>query len=87
MFSVSTKPGSATLPFFGVQPVVLDNEGKVIEGPGKGNLCFAGAWPGISRSILGDHERFEKTYFKPFPGYYFTGKPFNTRINLDFFCV
>ncbi|CAD5219645.1 unnamed protein product [Bursaphelenchus xylophilus] len=71
--AVPTKPGSATLPFFGVQPVLLDNDGCIIEGPGEGNLCFPAAWPGISRTVLGDHERFEKTYFKPFPGYYFTG--------------
>lgn len=71
------KPGSATLPCFGVQPVLLDNDGNVVEGPGEGNLCFSGAWPGISRTVLGDHERFEKTYYKPFPGYYFTGKLLN----------
>jgi acetyl-CoA synthetase len=73
LFSIATKPGSATLPFFGVRPVLVDNEGAVIEGPGEGNLCFAAPWPGISRTILADHERFEKTYYKPFPGYYFTG--------------
>lgn len=67
------KPGSAALPFFGVQPVLLDNDGQVIEGEGEGNLCFQGAWPGISRTVLGDHGRFEKTYYKPFPGFYFTG--------------
>jgi acetyl-CoA synthetase len=71
--AVPTKPGSATLPFFGVRPIIVDNDGSIIEGPGEGNLCFAAPWPGISRSILGDHERFEKTYYKPFPGYYFTG--------------
>ncbi|KAI6220662.1 Acetyl-coenzyme A synthetase [Aphelenchoides fujianensis] len=68
-----TKPGSATMPFFGVQPVLVDNDGHVIEGAGEGNLCFAGPWPGISRTVLNDHARFEKTYFQPFPGFYFTG--------------
>ncbi|KAI6189610.1 Acetyl-coenzyme A synthetase [Aphelenchoides bicaudatus] len=53
--------------------ILLDNDGNVIEGPGEGNLCFTSAWPGISRTVLGDHERFEKTYYQPFPGYYFTG--------------
>ncbi|KAI6213863.1 Acetyl-coenzyme A synthetase [Aphelenchoides besseyi] len=71
--ALPTKPGSAGLAFFGVVPVLVDNNGKEIEGPGEGNLCFAAPWPGISRSIAGDHERFEKTYFKSFPGYYFTG--------------
>jgi acetyl-CoA synthetase len=71
--AISTKPGSATFPFFGVKPVLLDNDGKVIEGPGEGNLCFDGAWPGISRSILNDHDRFQKVYFSSFPGYYFSG--------------
>lgn len=61
------------MPFFGVEPVLLDNDGQVIEGEGEGNLCFRSAWPGSSRTVLGDHERFEKTYYKPFPGFYFTG--------------
>ncbi|KAK6057114.1 acetate--CoA ligase, partial [Cooperia oncophora] len=67
------KPGSATYPFFGVNPVLLDGEGRVIEGPGEGNLCFDRAWPGMLRTVYGDYERFVKTYFAPFNGYYFTG--------------
>ena len=51
------KPGSATLPFFGIEPVLLDAEGAVIEGPGEGNLCFARAWPGMMRGVYGDYER------------------------------
>jgi len=70
-----TKPGSATLPFFGVKPVVIKTEtGKVIEGNGvTGVLALAEPWPGQMRTIYGDHERFEETYFKLYPGYYFTG--------------
>ncbi|CAD6188500.1 unnamed protein product [Caenorhabditis auriculariae] len=67
------KPGSATLPFFGVAPVLLDSDGRVIEGPGEGNLCFSRAWPGMMRGVYGDESRFVKTYFAPFNGYYFTG--------------
>ncbi|MBV9687046.1 MAG: acetate--CoA ligase [Alphaproteobacteria bacterium] len=67
------KPGSATRPFFGVQPVIVDNDGKVVEGPGEGNLCIAHAWPGIMRTVFGDHQRFVQTYFAAFPGFYFTG--------------
>ncbi|MFA6954523.1 MAG: acetate--CoA ligase [Thermoanaerobaculia bacterium] len=69
-----TKPGSATLPFFGVKPVLLDDDGNVVEGNGvKGYLCIDGTWPGQARTIWGDHSRFIETYFKRFPGYYFTG--------------
>jgi acetyl-CoA synthetase len=71
--AVPTKPGSATLPFPGVRPVIVDNDGNIIEGPGEGNLCFDAPWPGISRTVLFDHGRYEKTYYKSFPGYYFTG--------------
>ncbi len=67
------KPGSATLPFFGVQPVLVDNDGKEIEGSGEGNLCLATSWPGQARTIWGDHTRFVQTYFSSFPGKYFTG--------------
>jgi acetyl-CoA synthetase len=68
------KPGSATLPFFGVRPVLVDEEGKVLEGNGvSGNLCLAGTWPGEARTIYGDHSRFRETYFSRFPGLYFTG--------------
>jgi acetyl-CoA synthetase len=70
-----TKPGSATLPFFGVKPVVIEAEtGKVVEGNGvTGVLALQEPWPGQMRTIYGDHERFEETYFKLYPGYYFTG--------------
>ena len=67
------KPGSATRPFFGVEPLIVDNNGKVIDGPGAGNLCIANAWPGIMRTVFGDHQRFVQTYFSHFPGLYFTG--------------
>ncbi|VDD94668.1 unnamed protein product [Enterobius vermicularis] len=68
-----TKPGSATLPFFGVEVAILDDMGREIEGPGEGNLCFKRAWPGIARTIFGDHLRYEETYFNPFRGHFFTG--------------
>ncbi len=68
-----TKPGSATRPFFGVQPALLDGEGKEIEGAGEGNLVIKDSWPGQSRSIWGDHDRFNQTYFSSFAGYYTTG--------------
>jgi acetyl-CoA synthetase len=68
------KPGSATLPFFGVQPVIVDEQGKVLEGNGvSGNLCLAGTWPGQARTLWGDHSRFRETYYSRFPGMYFTG--------------
>jgi acetyl-CoA synthetase len=68
------KPGSATLPFFGVEPAILDDEGNLLEGNGvSGNLCLKRSWPGQARSIYGDHDRFKDTYFSQFPGYYFTG--------------
>jgi acetyl-CoA synthetase len=68
------KPGSATLPFFGVKPLVMDADGKVIEGDGvSGNLCLAQSWPGQARTVWGDHHRFYETYFSQYPGYYFTG--------------
>jgi len=67
------KPGSATLPFFGVQPVLLDANGNRIEGEGDGLLCLADSWPGQARTLYGDHARFEQTYFSHFKGYYFTG--------------
>ena len=73
--AIETKPGSATLPFFGVRPVVLDAaSGEVIEGNGvEGVLCFAESWPGQMRTLWGDHARFEEAYFSQYPGYYFTG--------------
>lgn len=67
------KPGSATKPFFGVQPQLVDNEGQVLEGATEGNLCIIDSWPGQMRTVFGDHERFEQTYFSTFPGKYFTG--------------
>jgi acetyl-CoA synthetase len=67
------KPGSATRPFFGVEPVIVDNDGKRVEGAGEGNLCLARAWPGMMRTVFGDHPRFVATYFSTFPGLYFTG--------------
>ena len=67
------KPGSATRPFFGVQPQIVDAEGKVLEGAGEGNLVLADAWPGMMRTVYGDHERFVQTYFSTYPGKYFTG--------------
>ena len=68
------KPGSATLPFFGIEPVILDEEGKEVEGnPARGYLCIKTAWPGLMRTVYGNHERFRETYFDRFPGYYMTG--------------
>ncbi len=67
------KPGSATWPFFGVKPVIVDGEGKLLEGAAEGNLCIADAWPGMMRTVYGDHKRFVETYFSTFPGKYFTG--------------
>jgi acetyl-CoA synthetase len=68
------KPGSATLPLPGVEPVLLDDDGTVLEGNGvSGNLCLKRSWPGQARTIWGDHSRFRETYFSRFPGYYFTG--------------
>jgi acetyl-CoA synthetase len=67
------KPGSATRPFFGVQPAIVDGEGKLLEGEATGNLCILDAWPGMMRTVYGDHQRFVDTYFKTFPGKYFTG--------------
>jgi acetyl-CoA synthetase len=71
--ATALKPGSATLPFFGVEPVLLDGEGKEIHGAGEGNLAIKASWPSQIRTIYGDHQRMTDTYFKPFPGYYFTG--------------
>ena len=71
--AVHTKPGSACLPFFGVVPEILDEEGRVIEGPGEGYIVFRRPWPGMMRTVYGDHQRFEATYFSRFPGYYMSG--------------
>ena len=67
------KPGCATQPMFGVQPVLLDDKGKLIDGPGSGMLAIKASWPGQIRSVYGDPQRMIDTYFKPLPGYYFTG--------------
>lgn len=67
------KPGSAGLPFFGIQPQLVDNEGGVLEGATEGNLCITHSWPGQARSVYGDHDRFEQTYFSSYKGKYFTG--------------
>ena len=72
-YATETKPGSATKPFFGVTPAIVDNEGNILEGETEGNLCILDSWPGQMRSLYGDHERFEQTYFSTFPGKYFTG--------------
>jgi acetyl-CoA synthetase len=71
--STDLKPGSATRPLFGIVPEMVDADGKVMEGPASGNLCLARSWPGQMRSVYGDHQRFIDTYFKTYPGKYFTG--------------
>ncbi|WP_071872094.1 acetate--CoA ligase [Atopomonas hussainii] len=71
--ATALKPGSATRPFFGVQPALVDNLGNLIEGPAEGNLVILDSWPGQMRSVYGDHDRFVQTYFKTFKGMYFTG--------------
>lgn len=67
------KPGSATRPFFGIKPIIVDADGKVLDGATTGNLCLAESWPGQMRTVYGDHDRFFQTYFATFPGRYFTG--------------
>jgi acetyl-CoA synthetase len=67
------KPGSATHPFFGVKPQIVDADGKVLDGAAEGNLVIADSWPGQMRTVYGDHERFVQTYFSTYPGKYFTG--------------
>jgi len=71
--ATALKPGSATLPFFGVKPVMVDAEGKILDGAVEGNLCIAESWPGQMRTVYGDHERFIQTYFSTYKGMYFTG--------------
>ncbi|WP_116807083.1 acetate--CoA ligase [Steroidobacter cummioxidans] len=71
--AIDQKPGSATLPFFGVKPAIVDNEGNTLEGACEGNLILTDSWPGQMRTVFGDHQRFIETYFKTFPGRYFTG--------------
>ena len=69
----STKPGSATKPFFGIKPVVVDSNNMVLSGSAEGNLCIDMSWPGQMRTVYGDHKRFAETYFSSFPGRYFSG--------------
>jgi acetyl-CoA synthetase len=71
--ATTLKPGSATRPFFGVQPAIVDADGKFLEGAAEGNLVITDSWPGQMRTIFGDHERFEQTYFSTYKGLYFTG--------------
>ena len=71
--ATALKPGSATQPFFGIQPLIVDGEGGELTGATEGNLCIADSWPGQMRTVYGDHDRFVQTYFATFPGRYFTG--------------
>ena len=71
--AIDMKPGSATLPFFGVEPVLLDPDGNVLEGAASGNLAIKNSWPSQIRSVFGDHPRCIETYYTTYPGYYFTG--------------
>ena len=71
--AIDLKPGSATKPFYGIKPVLVDKDGKVVKGEGKGRLCMASSWPGQMRTVYGDHQRFIDTYFSQFDGKYFTG--------------
>ncbi|HEY4926023.1 MAG TPA: acetate--CoA ligase [Roseiarcus sp.] len=71
--AIKLKPGSATLPFFGVRPEIVDSNGGVLDGAAEGNLVIADSWPGQMRTVFGDHERFVQTYFKNYAGKYFTG--------------
>ncbi len=71
--AIDLKPGSATKPFYGIKPVLVDEAGKTIKGAGKGRLCLANSWPGQMRTVYGDHKRFINTYFSQYDGKYFTG--------------
>ncbi|MDA9853618.1 acetate--CoA ligase [Candidatus Pelagibacter sp.] len=71
--AIDLKPGSATKPFYGIKPVLVDKKGLEIKGPGEGRLCIAQSWPGQMRTVYGDHQRFIDTYFSQFDGKYFTG--------------
>ena len=71
--AIDLKPGSATKPFYGVKPEIVDADGKTLEGAVSGNLCMVDAWPGMMRTVFGDHDRFVQTYFSTYPGKYFTG--------------
>ncbi|WP_416896363.1 MAG: acetate--CoA ligase [Minwuia sp.] len=71
--ATALKPGSATRPFFGIKPILVDEQGKELDGATSGNLCITDSWPGQMRTVYGDHERFIQTYFSTYPGRYFTG--------------
>jgi len=71
--ATALKPGSATRPFFGIKPELVDGDGNILEGKAEGNLCIADSWPGQMRTVYGDHERFIQTYFSTYAGKYFTG--------------
>ncbi len=71
--ATALKPGSATRPFFGIKPALVDGEGGLLEGAASGNLCILDSWPGQMRTLYGDHDRFVETYFSAYPGMYFTG--------------
>jgi acetyl-CoA synthetase len=71
--AIDLKPGSGTKPFFGVRPALVDDKGQILEGEAQGNLVMLDSWPGQSRTIYKDHDRFEKTYFSAYPGMYFSG--------------
>ena len=71
--AINQKPGSATLPFFGIKPAIVDPDGKVLDGDCSGNLVICDSWPGQMRTVYGDHDRFEQTYFSTYKEMYFTG--------------
>jgi acetyl-CoA synthetase len=71
--ATALKPGSATRPFFGIKPALVDAEGAVLDGEASGNLCITDSWPGQMRTLYGDHNRFVETYFSSYDGFYFTG--------------
>ena len=71
--AIPQKPGSATLPFFGIKPLIINEKGEILSGPGEGYLCLADSWPGQMRTVYKNHSRFEETYFALYPGNYFTG--------------
>lgn len=82
-----TKPGSATLPFFSIAPAIVDFNGKEIEGPGNGILVIKKPWPSIARTVVGNHERYEMTYFHKFKGYFSTGDGKFRSILFILFCL
>jgi acetyl-CoA synthetase len=71
--ATALKPGSATLPFFGIKPIIVNEKGEKLTGACEGHLCIEGSWPGQMRTVYKDHDRFFKTYFATYPGLYFTG--------------